>query len=425
MPNKDKPVIYGPLGPVKSSRGPDLVRSDRFAIVGSIKDLEDQSVPDGRSKSSTSLLPPSANASALPGRSSPAEDKPLPPLPVDPVGNPPQPPRQPGKLPRSRTVNVLDELKKPFSRPNANARFSEAARAKAPAAAGPRLPPAPPVPGPSRIPGPPQGPGPARAPAPAQQLPPWQRPVPPRKPVPTRLPAPSTTAAASQGSRRPATARLPSAWSHSSLAPPSSSSSSSKASSSSKVKEAQRHSWAAPSSRHQSIQTASPSGCSAPDQERMQVTAAEPMEYWTGRFSRLNDLYLGLGRAPETLLTLRSGLLSQNRYRVDPQTVSQDDARHLHIFAQLESLCLTPEARRSLREFRQTFARRVNRPILLPEGGTMTDGDRGLRSRFFSTRRASGNRSGESSSSQRPSAHGPSASFQAPGTNAGCPSGMI
>lgn len=102
-----------------------------------------------------------------------------------------------------------------------------------------------------------------------------------------------------------------------------------------------------------------------------QVVGAQPMEYWTGRFSRLNDVYLARDRAPETLLALRSGLVSQHRQQIDPQSVDEDDARHLHIFAQLDFFCSTHEAQQSLWYFQQAFARRLDRPLLLPAGGTM------------------------------------------------------
>lgn len=110
---------------------------------------------------------------------------------------------------------------------------------------------------------------------------------------------------------------------------------------------------------------------STPEPDRSQVVEAQPMEYWTGRFSRLNDIYLADDRGPETLLALRSGLLSQHRQHVDPQSVDEDDARHLHIFAQLDFLCATQDAKQSLWEFQQVFARRFHRAILLPEGGSM------------------------------------------------------
>lgn len=139
------------------------------------------------------------------------------------------------------------------------------------------------------------------------------------------------------------------------------------------------------------------------------------MEYWAGRFNRLNDIYMAEDSAPEMLLALRSDLVSQNRSQVKPQNI-EEDARHLHIFAQLGFLCATQEARQSLREFQQTFARRFNRPILLPEGGSMEGREGGLMSRFFGNRRTSGE-------TRNSSGQGGAPDFPLAGSNAGTPRG--
>ncbi|PHH71047.1 hypothetical protein CDD80_5558 [Ophiocordyceps camponoti-rufipedis] len=128
----------------------------------------------------------------------------------------------------------------------------------------------------------------------------------------------------------------------------------------------------------------------SPDDIR-RVTTAQPLQYWTGRFSRLNDVHLGSNRGPESLLALRSGLASQKR-NIDPQSITEDDARHLHVLAQLHSLCATPQARQSLHDFQLVLSHRLDRPILKPEPEAPPNNpepqqqDRGLVARFFGSR---------------------------------------
>ncbi len=55
---------------------------------------------------------------------------------------------------------------------------------------------------------------------------------------------------------------------------------------------------------------------------------------------------------------------------------------------QLETLCITNEARRSLHVWQQNYARQSRRPALLPCGGTM-DEQKGLVNRLFGGRKTS------------------------------------
>ncbi len=64
-----------------------------------------------------------------------------------------------------------------------------------------------------------------------------------------------------------------------------------------------------------------------------------------------------------------------------------DDHRCKRVFAHLESLCVTDEARRSLHGWQQEYARCNRRPVLLPRGGTMED-TRGFVSRLFGARKS-------------------------------------
>ncbi|KAK0616487.1 hypothetical protein B0T14DRAFT_523244 [Immersiella caudata] len=51
--------------------------------------------------------------------------------------------------------------------------------------------------------------------------------------------------------------------------------------------------------------------------------------------------------------------------------LTDDNSRRRRVFVQLESCCVTDEARRSLYKWQQSFARHENRDDLLPPGGTM------------------------------------------------------
>ena len=62
--------------------------------------------------------------------------------------------------------------------------------------------------------------------------------------------------------------------------------------------------------------------------------------------------------------------------------LSDDDNRCRRIFLHLENACVTDEARNSLYAWQQEYARKTNREVLLPRGGTMED-PRGLRSSVF------------------------------------------
>ncbi|KAM0525524.1 hypothetical protein ACHAPE_000231 [Trichoderma viride] len=69
-----------------------------------------------------------------------------------------------------------------------------------------------------------------------------------------------------------------------------------------------------------------------------------------------------------TTSALRSFMTSSN---VPPE--NEDDARCRRIFDHLDSLCTTDAARRSLHVWQQAYARRHGSPSLLPEGGTMEE----------------------------------------------------
>ncbi|KAH7019073.1 NRDE protein-domain-containing protein [Ilyonectria destructans] len=84
-----------------------------------------------------------------------------------------------------------------------------------------------------------------------------------------------------------------------------------------------------------------------------QINTAQPSAYWSGRFMALHDRFLA----------------------------ENDDSRCRRVFHRLDSCCITDEARRSLHDWQQTYARRNGRPGLLPEGGCMQE--KGMMNRIF------------------------------------------
>jgi hypothetical protein len=160
------------------------------------------------------------------------------------------------------------------------------------------------------------------------------------------------------------------------------------------------------------------------------VIEAQPSAYWSGRFVSLHDKYSteSLAQRPSycvvsspdrqasyqrlpsstrrnitgvpsriALATTASALLelpqaAKPRLKPPPPPPARDDdAQSRRIFKRLQALCTTDEARESLFQWQQSYARRNNRPNLLPEGGTMS---KGLVSKWFSSHgRKSGRRS--------------------------------
>ncbi|KAJ4009665.1 hypothetical protein NW752_009253 [Fusarium irregulare] len=144
-----------------------------------------------------------------------------------------------------------------------------------------------------------------------------------------------------------------------------------------------------------------------------QITKSQPSAYWSGRFMSLHDRFLSedydnedafspnfspggsfqpysmrpdcfAANARPTHLsysTTTSALtnLAGTKPRKPP---NNKDARCLRIFQHLENLCVTREARRSLYAWQQTYARRMNKPNLLPQGGSIENTS--LMGRIFS-----------------------------------------
>lgn len=133
-----------------------------------------------------------------------------------------------------------------------------------------------------------------------------------------------------------------------------------------------------------------------------QVDRFMPDAYWSGRFMTLYDRYLNESltdiflddtkvndpikferldpHVPELIPSPmeRSQIeYSGNGRPNQPKTSSEKDDGEddtpvcLQSFAQLEAMCLTNDARKSLRAFQQAYARKERREALLPLGGTM------------------------------------------------------
>ncbi|SPO07354.1 uncharacterized protein DNG_10048 [Cephalotrichum gorgonifer] len=131
------------------------------------------------------------------------------------------------------------------------------------------------------------------------------------------------------------------------------------------------------------------------------VYGAQPSEYWTGRFVSLSDkLFLqqaeSLALAPSTpdrLAPPTKGITPDNITNAanlptsstmpslplpsapkDPSSKDRVEAlldgeeRSRLVFEELEALCRTPEALRSLAEWREGYARKFDKPGLLPGG---------------------------------------------------------
>jgi hypothetical protein len=148
-------------------------------------------------------------------------------------------------------------------------------------------------------------------------------------------------------------------------------------------------------------------------------------EYWTGRFVALHDRFQAETLDTESLEILvaahatRASVASSSHLRggqrsshlppskttiglsqvnISSKRVSSlirradvlndDDSRCWRIFRHLEVLCTTTEAKQSLHEWQQAYARRIGRPSLLPQGGSM-EGRFALMSKLWNSGRKS------------------------------------
>lgn len=153
------------------------------------------------------------------------------------------------------------------------------------------------------------------------------------------------------------------------------------------------------------------------------ITTAMPDSYWAGRFLALHDRFHSELLGPKNLeimvnahaslsalpnqdgtaeqkLTYKAACMKPSatssdvvhRPRVtseskkaqirDAELLEDEDNRCRRVFLHLETMCLSKEARGSLQAFQQEYARKMKRPGLLPQCGSMED--RGFVSRLIS-----------------------------------------
>ncbi|KAI1189779.1 hypothetical protein F5B17DRAFT_390039 [Nemania serpens] len=79
----------------------------------------------------------------------------------------------------------------------------------------------------------------------------------------------------------------------------------------------------------------------------------------------------GAEAAPKALRSTPATASAQPSREAAAALLVDDDNRCRRIFSHLDALCATSEARTSLREWQQSYARRMGKDSLLPEGGTM------------------------------------------------------
>ncbi|KAK1251675.1 hypothetical protein MKX07_007154 [Trichoderma sp. CBMAI-0711] len=362
---KRRPLISGPFGPVKSSRGADLIRSERLIIVDTIDDCETASCDsypkyhsrlpthslrhisdsfrsDGQlpsspadesshiastptikacleSKSSknlrrsllstTSSIPkPSFKTTLLTVSVAAQQDENIPPA-SDGLFHPKPPAQRTGsKLPKSRTMSALHELRTSISRPSLAARS-----VNAPAVGGPSAKSSP------------SSSGTTLTPIKLSEL---------------RMAQPSTTSLAR------------SAQSYTSETP------------TFHISKAQSSAYW--SGRFMALHDRFSSENLAADARESRLSPADsfsvqPKTPYSSMHQRASHLPIST-----TTSTLRSLMTSSST-----SSISEEDARARRVFDYLDSLCSTAEARRSLHIWQQAYARRHNSPYLLPEGGSM------------------------------------------------------
>ncbi|KAG6009717.1 hypothetical protein E4U21_001465 [Claviceps maximensis] len=382
-------LISAPLGPVKTSRGPDLIRSEGLELVDSIKDCESGpstpavSVASRRSRRisasflstgtpSTSPIVAASDVSAvthmqatkvskgsfgkrtallslsarsllkqpsrytLVARATPVEDEEnLGPWGINesrdkhPAVNPTSSQKMESKLPRSRTMTVLHGLKKSFSRPSLAATWTTSGLE-------------------SKMT--PRKTSPVAERADLMSSPPALTVSPSPSPSPPPLSSSvTTTPTPTSGDATPC------------------------------------------------------SVASIPPGDIRQIHTAQTSEYWSGRFMALQDRFLSENLDEDALSLLSSRVDNQWRepklaelalghqsltsscnrltylapsntttalttitYNPGRRLDDEDDMRRARIFCHLDSLCSTDEARKSLRSWQQSYARHVGCPKLLP-----------------------------------------------------------
>ncbi|KAL3420599.1 hypothetical protein PVAG01_07044 [Phlyctema vagabunda] len=125
------------------------------------------------------------------------------------------------------------------------------------------------------------------------------------------------------------------------------------------------------------------------------VSKAQPVSYWSGRFSALHDRFsteivnqclqdpylmqehlssYGPINGVEWPAPLRAASATQERHPAARKTyIEVETEKCKKVFTQLEGACISKAAKQSLWDFQQSYARIVNNEKLLPPGGRMSD----------------------------------------------------
>lgn len=390
-----RPVISAPIGPIKNSRGPDFSRSETFTIVDAINDCVLPS-PVSPSKKKTEKA---RNISAGFPRESSLASKPT--------------------VARS-DVTAMTAAAKPLSRKTTN----HVRRTSL--SASPKLPSYPVLKTSSTVAllplndslhkhhdeNTPPGSGVAKPkPTVIQSKIPKSRTMSVLHDLKTSLSRPSLTSKASATSQTSATDSPPSSTSNNSARIPSS---------------ASRLCFLGHSQT--SLSPSSTSCASEPDP--LLIHTAQPSAYWSGRFMSLYDKFSAETLAPpippgsatkkatykhngfsQTSASLSAGLtMSKTAHQPGRLThatttsaltdiactsmtalANEEDERIRRVFRHLEYQCTTQEARSSLHEWQLAYARRYNRPHLLPPVREVEA--RGVISKWFGGAQKSGKRS--------------------------------
>ncbi|KAF2145081.1 uncharacterized protein K452DRAFT_316204 [Aplosporella prunicola CBS 121167] len=91
-----------------------------------------------------------------------------------------------------------------------------------------------------------------------------------------------------------------------------------------------------------------------------QVTEAQPYAWWAGRFQSISDRI----RIEEFDVDLR--IIAGSTQRISNLLQADDEGRIRRVFEELQSCCLTDEARNRLREFQFEFAKINKMPFIVP-----------------------------------------------------------
>lgn len=116
-----------------------------------------------------------------------------------------------------------------------------------------------------------------------------------------------------------------------------------------------------------------------------QISTCMPPSYWLGRFQALHDRFRsdyldpGFLDSPEKCKYWTAIPNDETDTEAEPTSSCKGDERlSKRVFTQLEALCTTNEARKSLKAFQQAYARKFECEALLPLGGCMVDREPGF-----------------------------------------------